>query len=92
MEISKAPTKPARLATALAAGLQAASWWLRRYSAPPLILTTVAIGAAAGGVAFIGGPLAGALLGVAGSATQFSFFAEAVTAGARLFGFVDRRW
>ena len=61
-----------RLPTALSTGLQAAAWCLRRWSGEGRMLTTFAVGLVAAGIAYIGGPLAAAVLSLAGSATQFA--------------------
>jgi hypothetical protein len=65
------PSTPERLPTALSTGLQAAAWCLRRWSGQGRMLTTFAVGLVAAGIAYIGGPLAAAVLSLAGSATQF---------------------
>jgi hypothetical protein len=91
VENRSAPPKSARLPTALSAGLQAASWWLQRCRCQCRIMTTFAIGLAAAGVAYIGGPLAVVVLGLAGTATQFTTLSEAIDAGASVFGLFDHR-
>ena len=84
---AKAATpEPARLRTALSTGLQAASWWLRRYSRTPKAWATLAVGFLATGVAFYLGPVAVAMLNLAGSASQFCVISGAVNAGASRFG------
>jgi hypothetical protein len=75
-----APTE--RLPAALSAGLQTASWWLRRWSGRGRTLTTLAIGLVATGIAFLGGPLVIAVLGLAQSATQFTSLSDVI--GTRL--------
>ena len=75
--------------TALAAGLQAASWWLRRWSGQGRIVSTLAVGLVAAGIAYIGGPLAALVLGLAGTATQFTSLSDALATGASAFGRSD---
>jgi hypothetical protein len=84
-----APTPPERLPTALSAGLQAASWWLRRWSGRGRTLTTLAVGVLATGLAFLGGPLVVAVLGLAGTATQFNSLADAIGTGLSVFSGSD---
>lgn len=79
------PTPPERMPTALSAGLQAASWWLRRWSGQGRTLTTLAVGLFATGLAFLGGPLVVAVLGLAGTATQFNSLADAIGTGVSAF-------
>jgi hypothetical protein len=85
------PTRPApeRLPTALSAGLQAASWWLQRWSGQGRALTTVAVGLIATAVAFLGGPLVVAVLGLAASATQFTSLPDAIGGGTSVFSGFD---
>ena len=71
---------PGRLSTALSAGLQAASWWLRRWSGRKNLITTMAIGLLATGAAFIGGPLVLAVIGLAHAATHFTSMSGALAA------------
>ena len=78
-----------RLPTALSAGLQAASWWLRRWSGQGRIVTTLAVGIVAAGIAYIGRPLAALVLGLAGTATQFTSLSDAFATGASTFGRSD---
>ena len=63
---------PERVPAALSTGLQAAAWCLRRWSGKGRMLTTFAVGLFAAGIAYIGGPIAAAVLSLAGSATQFA--------------------
>jgi hypothetical protein len=83
------PTPPERLPSALSAGLQAASWWLRRCSGRGRTLTTLAIGVVATGVAFLGGPLVAAILGFAEVAMQCNNLADAIGTGASTFNRFD---
>jgi hypothetical protein len=78
-------TPPERMPTAVSAGLQAASWWLRRWSGQGRTLTTLAVGLFATGLAFLGGPLVVAVLGLAGAATQFNSLADAIGTGVSVF-------
>ena len=71
-ECEPVSSAPERLPTALSTGLQAAAWCLRRWSGKGRMLTTFAVGLLAAGVAYIGGPIAVAVLSLAGSATQFA--------------------
>src|SRR5262249_39051828 len=69
---AQAPTNeesagPARLRRALAEGLQAASWWLRRGGRFP-VLTSLGAGLVVLWASYVGGPLAGAGVALAGSA------------------------
>jgi hypothetical protein len=74
--------QPERLATALAVGLQAASCCLRRWSGARRTLTTLVVGLCATGFAFLGGPLALALLDLAASAAQFNDLPRSIDTGA----------
>src|SRR5262245_36693743 len=58
---------PTRLRRALAEGLQAASWWLRRGGRFP-VLTALGAGLVVLWASYFGGPLAGAGVALAGSA------------------------
>jgi hypothetical protein len=71
------PPAPERLPTALSAGLQAASLWLRRWSGPTRLVTTLAVGFVAASVAYVGGPLAVVVLHLAGLATPFASWSDA---------------
>src|SRR5262249_29449721 len=64
---SEEPAEPTRLRRALAEGLQAASWWLRRGGRFPL-LTALGAGLAVLWASYFGGPLAGPGVALAGSA------------------------
>jgi hypothetical protein len=66
------PPAPPRLPTALSAGLQAASWWLRRWPGRKRLITTVAFGLIATSAAYFGGPLVIAMLGLMHAATHFT--------------------
>src|SRR5262249_36725146 len=59
--------EPTRLRRALAEGLQAAGWWLRRGGRFP-VLTALGAGLAVLWASYFGGPLAGARVRLAGSA------------------------
>src|SRR5262245_22310759 len=61
------PAEPTRLRRALAEGLQAAGWWLRRGGRFP-VLTALGAGLAVLWASYFGGPLAGAGVALAGSA------------------------
>jgi hypothetical protein len=73
--------EPTRLRRALAEGLQAASWWLRRGGRFP-VLTALGAGAVVVLASYTGGPLAGAGVALAGSALGLMSFAHAVHTGA----------
>ena len=88
-ETSCAVRQPERLPTALSAGLQAASYCLRRWSGARRTLTTLVVGLFATGFAFLGGPLALALLDLAVSATQFSVLPRSIDTGASAVGLFD---
>lgn len=62
-----APAKPRRWFSALAAGWQATSWWLRKPPRRFHLLTALGVGLAVGMAALMAGPLAGAGLGVLGT-------------------------
>jgi hypothetical protein len=83
------PPQPERLPTALSAGLQMASFWLRRWSGRSRALTTCAVGLVATGFAFLGGPLAIALLDLAASASQFNSLPDSIDHGATAIGLYD---
>jgi hypothetical protein len=73
---------PERLPTALSAGLQAASWWLQRWSGHTRTISTMAVGLITAGIAFLGGPVVVAVLGLAQTATQFQSLSGAIETGA----------
>jgi hypothetical protein len=73
--------EPTRLRRALAEGLQAASWWLRRDGRFP-VLTALSAGLVVVLASYTGGPLAGAGVALAGSALGLMSFAHAVHSGA----------
>ena len=77
--------EPTRLRRALAEGLQAASWWLRRGGRFPL-LTALGAGLVVVLASYSGGPLAGAGVALAGSALGLLSFAHAVHSGAGALG------
>ena len=83
--------QPDRLSTALSAGLQVASFWLRRWAGRSRVLTTCAAGIAAAVVAFLGGPLAVAVLDLAASASQANAVPEAIDTGASAVGLYNPR-
>src|SRR4029077_13582982 len=70
-----------RLSRALAAGCQAAAWWLRRRPGPLSVLAALGVGLAAALAALFGGP-AGA--GVAGTALALLALADTARSGAAL--------
>ena len=78
-----------RLPTALSTGLQAVAWCLRRWSGEGRMLTTFAVGIVAAGIAYIGGPLAAAVLSLAGSATQFATTSGGVGMGEPALNYYD---
>ena len=69
--VNECSTAPDRLPPALSAGLQMAAWWLRFCSNGGRLWTTFAVGLFATSLAFLGGPVAIALLHVIGSASHF---------------------
>ncbi len=83
-EDQRAPSSPERLPTALSAGLQTASWWLRRWSGRGRTLTTFAAGLLATALAFLGGPTINVILGLVESVTQFASFSDAIDTGASM--------
>jgi hypothetical protein len=74
------PVEPAseRLPAALSAGLQAASWWLKRWTGQGRLWSAFFAGIVATGVAYAGGPITTLLLSLANSVTQLTSLAEAV--------------
>ena len=66
-----------------------ASFWLRRWSGRSRALTTCAVGLVATGFAFLGGPLAIALLDLAASASQFNALPDSIDHGASAIGLYD---
>jgi hypothetical protein len=70
MEEADLSSTPVRLPAALSAGLQAASWWLRRWPGRCRMATTALVGLMATGVAYLGGPLAAAMVILLGLASQ----------------------
>ena len=88
-ESSDAPRQLERLPTALSAGLQAASYCLRRWSGARRTWTTLVVGVFATGFAFLGGPLALALLDLAASATRFNDLPRSIDTGAAAAGLFD---
>jgi hypothetical protein len=80
---------PERLRSALSTGLQASSWWLRRWSGRGRTLTTLAVGVLATGLAFLGGPLVAAVIGLTETAMQFNTLADAIGTGVSTFNRFD---
>ena len=80
-ETGEPSPEPTRLRRALAEGLQAASWWLRRGGRFP-VLTALSAGLVVVLASYTGGPLAGAGVALAGSALGLLSFAHAVHTGA----------
>ncbi len=76
--------RPGAWPRAVAAGCQAASWWLRRHPGRCSLLAAGLVGAAAGLVALVGGPLAAAGTAVAAAAAGVLELAEAVRSAAGL--------
>jgi len=75
-------TRPARWCVALAAGCQAAAWWLRRPNGRHPVLTALGVALAGGAVAYLGGPLAAAGAVLAGSVLRLARLADQLHAGA----------
>jgi hypothetical protein len=82
---SEQAPEPTRLRRALAEGLQAASWWLRRGGRFP-VLTALSAGLVVVLASYTGGPLAGAGVALAGSALGLVSLAHAVHSGAGALG------
>ncbi len=76
--------RPGAWSRAVAAGCQAASWWLRRHPGRCSLLAAAVIGVAAGLVALVGGPLAAAGTAVAAAAAGVLELAEAARSAAGL--------
>jgi hypothetical protein len=72
------PAAPPRLPTALATGLHAAAWWLRRWTGQGCVLSTVAVGLAATGIAYLGGPLVAAALHLVATGTHCTTLAHEI--------------
>jgi hypothetical protein len=88
-EMPAAPRQRERLPTALSAGLQAASYCLRRGSGAHRTLTSVVVGLVATGLAFLDGPLALALLDLAASARPFTALPFLIDRSAAVIGRFD---
>ena len=71
-----------RLPRAIAAGLQTMLCWLRRSIGRFPVITAVAVGLLTALATYAGGPLAAAVVGLAGSAFNLLSLAEVVQAGA----------
>ena len=88
---SPAPPQPERCPPAVSAGLQMASFWLRRWSGRDRALTTCAAGIITTFLAFIGGPIAVALFDLAASASQVNALPNAIDKTASTIGLYDPR-
>ena len=79
----QSPSRPRpRWLAALAAGWQAARWWLRRRPGRFPLLSALVVGAAAGLATLAGGPLAAAAVGLVGTALGLLSLADAARSGA----------
>jgi hypothetical protein len=76
------PGSPSRLPQAIAVGIQTTLRWLRRSVGRFPVLTAVAVGLLTAAATYAGGPLAAAVVGLAGSAFNLMSLAEAVQTGA----------
>lgn len=74
------PTEPIaeRLPAALSAGLQTASWWLRRWTGEGRLWSACLAGMVATGIAYASGPIMTLLFSLANSATQLTTLAEVI--------------
>ena len=82
-------TRPARWCVALAAGCQAAAWWLRRPNGRHPVLTALGVALAGGAVAYLGGPLAAAGAVLAGSVLRLARLADQLQVGAAALRPID---
>ncbi len=71
------PTKHRRWPRALMAGLQASMWWLRR-PGQRTVVAALGVGLTAGLAALLGGPVAAAVAGLAGTALGLAAVSNAV--------------
>jgi hypothetical protein len=69
---------------AVAAGCQAAAWWLRRHPGPSALAAGIGIGIAAGVVTLVGNPLVAGVSAVAASALAVLALADAARGAAGL--------
>jgi len=81
-EVPQAEAKPRRWISALAAGWQAATWWLRKPPRRFQVLTAVGVGLAVAAVALVAGPFAGAGLGVVGTSVGLLAMSTSARSGA----------
>ena len=72
---------PSRLPSAIAVGFHTTLWWLRRRVSRFPVLTAIVIGLLTALATYVGGPVAAAAMGLAGSAFNLMSLAEAVQAG-----------
>jgi len=77
-----AEAKPRRWISALSAGWQAATWWLRKPPRRFQVLTAVGVGLAVAAVALVAGPFAGASLGVVGTSVGLLAMSTSARSGA----------
>jgi len=77
-----AEAKPRRWISALSAGWQAATWWLRKPPRRFQVLTAVGVGLAVAAVALVAGPFAGASLGVVGTSVGLLAMSTGARSGA----------
>jgi hypothetical protein len=73
--------RDSRWSQAVTAGLLAAAWWLRRSPGRCSLLSALGVSLIAGLAALVGGPLAAAVAGAAGSALMLLGLADAVRYG-----------
>jgi len=79
-----AARRPGAWARAVAAGCQAAAWWLRRHPGPFALVAAAGIGVAAGVATLAGSPLVAGASAVAASALGLLALADAARAAAGL--------
>jgi hypothetical protein len=79
-----AAQQPGAWARAVAAGCQAAVWWLRRHPGPFALVAAAGIGVAAGVATLVGSPLVAGASAVAASALGLLALADAARAAAGL--------
>jgi hypothetical protein len=70
-------------------GLGATTWWLRRWTGCWPVLTALVLGLCSAAVNAVGGPLAAAGIGLAGSVVSLWALSETVTAGETLLAPLD---
>jgi hypothetical protein len=81
-QASERPPRKSPWGRALAAGCQAAAWWLIQHPGPISVLTALAVGLAAGLAALLSESTAAAGIGLAGLAVTLLALVDAARCGA----------